>query len=45
LALHVKPRPAVSDPPPRWTRRGAFARETGGQEKYLGPKKQLLTSR
>lgn len=25
--------------PPRWTGRGVFARETGGQEKYLGPKK------
>jgi hypothetical protein len=36
-------RRVVKTLPPRWTGRGAFARETGGQRKYLGPKKRLLT--
>jgi hypothetical protein len=37
-------RPVVQTLPPRWTGRGVFARETGGQRKYLGPKKWLLMS-
>ena len=38
VAASYLPRRARATPPPRWTRRGAFARETGGQKKYLGPK-------
>ena len=44
LALRLKPRPSrTATLPPCWTGRGAFARETGGQRKYLGPKNPLVT--
>lgn len=43
LALGLNPRPVRSATPPTLDRPGIFARETGGQRKYLGPKKGLLT--
>src|SRR5689334_6667719 len=43
LCLDVARLPYRADPPPTLDRPGAFACEPGGQRKYLGLKKQLLT--
>ena len=43
LASMFKAAVPPRDPTPTLDKPGAFARATGGHEKYLGPKKRLLT--